>query len=120
MSEKSSDQFDFQAFKKALESLDLESWVEFYADTAEWIEYKHNFPPRSPRLMSGKKEIVNFLAGVKSSNVILKIEDEVIGQTRAACCLWVTLPDGKRIVENIIIHYSDGKITKQVDVEAWD
>jgi len=30
------------------------------------------------------------------------------------------LRDGRRIVEHVIIHYAGGRITRQVDVEAWD
>ena len=50
----------------------------------------------------------------------LEIGDEVIGPDRAAFRVWCTLPDGRRIIEHVIIHYADGKITRQVDVEAWD
>src|SRR5690606_4101138 len=32
----------------------------------------------------------------------------------------VMLRDGRRIVEHVIIHYAGGRITRQVDVEAWD
>jgi len=71
-------------------------------------------------VMKGKSEIRDFLADVKASNITLVIEDEVVGPNRAAFCVWCTFPDGKQVVENVIIHISDGKITRQVDVEAWD
>jgi hypothetical protein len=70
--------------------------------------------------MNGRREIEEFLARVKSSDVSLEIGDEVIGPDRAAFRVWCTLPDGRRIIEHVIIHYADGKITRQVDVEAWD
>jgi len=112
--------FDFEAFKMAFVGQDIKSWATFFADDAEWIEYKHTHPPGSPRRMTGKAQIEEFLADVKASNITLKIEDEVVGPTRAAFCVWCLLPGGKRVVENVIIHFSGGKITKQVDVEAWD
>jgi SnoaL-like domain len=112
--------FDFPAFKRALVTQDVAAWTAFYADDAEWLEYKESYPPRSPRRMRGKREIAEFLARVKSSNVELVIEDEVVGPDRAAFCLWCTLPDRRRIIEHIIIHCRDGRITRQVDVESWD
>jgi len=57
---------------------------------------------------------------VKASNVTLAIEDEVVGSNRAAFRVWCVLPDGKRIIEHVIIHFSNDRLTRQVDVEAWD
>ena len=34
--------------------------------------------------------------------------------------IWCGLADGRRIIEHVIIHHAKGKITRQVDVEAWD
>ena len=112
--------FNFDAFRKAFESQDIDAWLAFYADNAEWIEYRHNAPPRAPNRMIGKKAIGDFLNRVKGSNVRLSISDEVIGPNRAAFCVTVELSDGKRIIENIIIHIEAGKIVREVDVEAWD
>ncbi len=30
------------------------------------------------------------------------------------------MPDGRRIIENVIVGHPDGLITRQTDVEAWD
>jgi ketosteroid isomerase-like protein len=112
--------FDFAAFKRAIENQDVDAWLNFYADEAEWVEYRHNAPPRAPNRMVGKAQIGDFLRRVKGSNVTLAISDEVIGDTRAAFCLTVVMASGKRIIENIIVHFDSGKITRQTDVEAWD
>ena len=112
--------FDFPAFRTAMEALDIGAWVGFYADDAEWLEYKHSYPPSSPRRISGRGEIEAFLTRVGAGGVDLSVTDEVVGPGRAAFCLWCTLPDGRRIIENIIIHFQDGRITRQVDVESWD
>jgi SnoaL-like domain len=112
--------FDFAGFKRAFESQDIEAWLSYFDDAAEWIEYRHNAPPASPNRMRGKSEIGTFLGRVKGSNVRLELGDEVLGPTRAAFCVTCTLPDGRRIIENVIVHLKDGKIVRQVDVEAWD
>lgn len=113
--------FEFSAFKQAIIAQDVEAWASFYAIDAEWIECRHMHPPRAPNRIVGKSDIKAFLSEVKRSDVALAVSDEVIGPTRAAYCLTCTLSDGeRRIIEHVIIHYADGKITRQVDVEAWD
>jgi hypothetical protein len=113
--------FDFAAFKGAFTSQDVVAWISFYASDAEWIEYRDTHPPRAPNRMVGQSDIEAFLLRVKGSNVSLSISDEVVGPTRAAFCLTCTLSDGvRRIIEHVIIQYTGNKITRQVDVEAWD
>ena len=73
--------------------------------------------------MAGQPEIGAFLAQVEGSKVALSISDEIVGPTRAAFCVTCTLPDPdgvRRIIEHVIIHYANGMIIRQVDVEAWD
>ena len=113
--------FDFDAFKQAVMSQDVDRWISFYAPDAEWIEYRHTNPPRAPNRMVGQPDIKAFLGRVKASNISIAITDQIVGPTRAAFCVTCTLSDGvRRIIEHVIIHYSDGRITRQVDVEAWD
>lgn len=112
--------FDFAGFKRAFESQDVAAWLAFFADGAEWIEYRHSNPPRSPNRMVGREQIGAFLNRVKGSNLKLALSDEVLGPERAAFCVTCTLPSGNRIIENVIVHHSAGKIVRQVDVEAWD
>lgn len=113
-------EFDFAAFKRAFERRDLDSWVSFYADDAEWIEYRHFSPPRSPNRMVSKQQIAEFLSRICSADFGTTIVDEVIGGDRFAFSIDCTLPDGKHIFENIMIHTENGKVVRQVDVEAWD
>jgi hypothetical protein len=120
MTETRATSFDFAAFKQAFETQDVEGWLAFYDDQAEWVEYRHKNPPRAPNRMTAKDASGAFLHRVKGSNVQLSLSDEVIGPTRAAFCVTCTLPNGDRIIENVIVHHKQGKIARQVDVEAWD
>ncbi len=112
--------FDFAAFKRAFEEQDVDVWLGFYADDAEWTEYRHNAPPRTPHRMAGRAQIGDFLRRVKASNVKLSIGDEVIGDGRFAFRVTAVLGSDRRIIENVIVHVEGGKITRQTDVEAWD
>jgi len=113
--------FDFDTFKKAFQSQDVETWITFYAPNAEWVEYRHTNPPHAPNRVVGQPEIKAVPGRVKASNISIVITDEILGPTRAAFCDTCTLSDGaRRIIEHVIIHYSNGRIIRQVDVEAWD
>jgi hypothetical protein len=70
--------------------------------------------------MIGKQAIAEFLASVCPADLTITIGDEVIAGDRAAFSVTVSFPDGKRVVEHVIIQSRDGKITRQVVVEAWD
>jgi hypothetical protein len=115
-----SNEFDFVGFKSAMERKDPDSWFGFYADEAEWTEYRHFSPPRDPNRMTTKEQIADFIRRVCSSDVDITIGDEVIASERLAFSIDVALPDGKHIFEHTIADIENGKITRQVEVEAWD
>lgn len=112
--------FDFNAFKAAHEGQDIEAWLSFYGDNAQWVSYRHANPPRNPHVLTGREQIGAFLKRMKASEVHLSIRDEVLNSQRSAFCVICTLPNGCRVIEHVIIHHPDGKIVRQVDVEAWD
>ena len=113
--------FDFAAYKAAFEAKDVEPWLAFYADDAEWIEYNsQDDPPRTPNVMRGRGAIRAFIEHVASLPISLRLSDEVIGAERIAFVCWVDLGGGRRIIEHVIAHVRDGRIVRHVDVEAWD
>jgi ketosteroid isomerase-like protein len=112
--------FDFAGQKRAYEEKDVSALVAFFADDVEWIEYKNSAPPRLPHRMTDKETIRKFVQGVADADVKLQVSDEVIGDGRIAFCITCILADDRRGIEHVIIHLRDGKIVRQVDVEAWD
>jgi ketosteroid isomerase-like protein len=112
--------FDFAEYKRAFQAQDVDAWLAFYADDAEWIEYRHSNPPRNPNRMAGREEIRAFLNRIKAAGIQIALSDEVLSGTRTAFCVTCILPGGKRIIEHVILHHAGGKIARQVDVEAWD
>jgi ketosteroid isomerase-like protein len=112
--------FDFTGYRDAVAALDVERWLAFYAPDAEWREYRQANPPRAPHLMRGAEEIGAFLCQIAASELRLTIDNELVDARRAAYTLTVTLADGSRIIENVILAHRDGLITDQIDVEAWD
>jgi hypothetical protein len=92
----------------------------FYAEDAQWIEYKPSAPPRAPIHMIGKAQIKAFIEAVLGSDLEITLADEVVGDERAAFSLTCSSPDGKRVYEQVIVQLRGGKVVRQVDVEAWD
>jgi len=88
MTESEPASFDFDAFKQAFIAQDIDVWGSFFTEDAEWLEYRHSHPPRSPNRMSGRSEIKEFLARLKDSNVTLDISEESLARImpRSALC----------------------------------
>jgi hypothetical protein len=96
------------------------AWAAFYADDAEWIEYRYSAPPGAPHRMEGRERIRAVLEQVIAAGLRVELSDEILADGRAAFRADVELPDGRRIVEHTMIWTAGGAITRQVDVEAWD
>jgi ketosteroid isomerase-like protein len=111
---------DFAAFKRAFERKDFDSCLTFYADDAEWIEYRHSSPPRSPNRMVGKRQIDVFLRVICDADLGITLADEVVGEDRSAFSVDCALSYGRHVFEHVIAHVRDGQVIRQVDVEAWD
>src|SRR4028118_1311685 len=75
---------DFASFKEAFEGKDLDRWLPFYAQEAEWIEYRHISPPRAPNRMVGKHQIADLLRRVCGADLEITIADEAITPYRVA------------------------------------
>jgi hypothetical protein len=114
--------FDFDAWRAAVESRDVEAWLAFFADGSSWIEYRPGNPPRAPRVLAGKDEIRAWLEEIRPTPAELVITHELVGERRIAYRLTVTFAlDGRQIVEHVIADLDDeGRVASQVDVEIWD
>jgi SnoaL-like protein len=114
--------FDFEAWRAAVESRDVEAWLAQFADGAEWIEYRPGDPPSSPRVLAGKDEIRAWLEEIEPTPADLRITHELVGERRIAYRLTVTFAgSGRQIVEHVIADLDgDGRVVSQVDVEVAD
>jgi ketosteroid isomerase-like protein len=112
--------FDFAKFKRAYETKDAATRAACYAEDAQWIEYRHQDPPRRSSRLKGRAAIEDFLRQVEAWPISLKIEDEILAGDRIAFRSWVDLADGRRIIEHVMLYVENGQIVQQIEVEAWD
>jgi hypothetical protein len=112
--------FDFEVLRRALEQSDAETLSSLYADDAEIKTVNRNTTPSSPQVLSGKEEIEEVLRDVCSRDMTHRIENEVIGEDRIAFNEACEYSDGTKVLTSAMLEVKDGKIFRQVNIEAWD
>jgi ketosteroid isomerase-like protein len=111
---------DLETFRQAAEGKDPDSLLGLYADDAEYVRVDRNSTPSSPMALRGKEEISEYLRDVFSRDMTHSIENEVVGENRAAFNWACEYPDGTKVLAGETVELRDGKIVRQVSVQAWD
>lgn len=111
---------DFEALRRAHEEHDADLALSLYADDAEIRIIDRNSPPSSPFVLRGKEQISEYLRDVFGREMTHHVENEVIGENRAALNVACQYPDGTRVLCAGTLEVRDGKIVREVDVQAWD
>lgn len=112
--------FDFEAMRRAIEGLDADLLVGLYADDAELRIVNKSTTPSSPRELHGKEEIATYLRDVCGRAMTHRVHNEVIGEDRVAFNEACEYPDGTKVLAATTLDLRDGKVVRQVNVEAWD
>jgi hypothetical protein len=118
--QKSAGGLDFEAMRRAIEQLDADLLTSLYADNAEMRIVNRNTTPSSPRELRGKEEITKHLRDVCGRAMTHRVENEVIGEERVAFNEACEYSDGTRVLAATTLDVRDGKVVRQVNVEAWD
>jgi SnoaL-like protein len=111
---------DFETLRRAIEERDAETLIGLYADDAELRTVNKNATPSSPRVLRGKAEISEYLRDVCGREMTHRVENEVVGDERITFFEACEYPDGTRVLGAQSLELRDGKISRQVNVEAWD
>jgi hypothetical protein len=111
---------DFEVLRRADEQNDVELLASFYADDAEAYLISKDNPLSSPYELRGKEEIAEYLRDVCGREMKHNIEREVVGEDRIAFNEACKYPDGTCVLAATTLEVKDGKIFRQVTVEAWD
>ena len=111
---------DFETLRRAIEGRDADTLVGFYADDAEVRTVNRNTTPSSPQVLRGKEQISEYLRDVCGRAMTHRIEDEVVGGNRVAFNEACEYPDGTKVFTAMTLDVRDGKVVRQVNVEAWD
>lgn len=111
---------DIEALRRAIEGRDLDLMLGFYADDAEMLTVDRNSPPSRPHELHGKAEISDHLRDVFSREMTHRVEDVVAVDDRLAFTEACEYSDGTKVLAAGTCELRDGKIHRQVNVQAWD
>jgi ketosteroid isomerase-like protein len=113
--------FDFAAFRRALERVDVKGIAETFAEDGEWIEIDSRTPPASPTVLRGREAITRLGEHVATLGLDIRVYDEVIGDGRVAYSTECTYPDGKRVMATATLEIDgDGRVAKLREVQVFD
>jgi ketosteroid isomerase-like protein len=105
---------------RAIEQCNLDMIMNCYADDAELQVVDRDHPPSRPLEFHGKQSIAGYFRDICSRPLTHKIEQEVIGGNQLAFTEACEYPDGSRVLATEMFELSDGKVSRQVTVQAWD
>jgi len=119
MSVAATTQTALEAFGAAVARKDYDALESCYAEDAVVVSYSERNRPSSAEVLRGPQAIV---AVYRETPEELKHEltDEVCGYDRFAFTMRCTYPSGELVLWTAICHVTDGLITRQIGVEAWD
>ena len=112
--------FDIEALRRAVEQRDVAGQLAMFADDAEVLMFDKDNPPASPATLRGKEAIGKLLEDVNSRDMRHKVIGPVVNGDSAAYGIECRYPDGKQVVCAALLDLRDGKIVRQVGLQAWD
>ncbi|MFC5907930.1 nuclear transport factor 2 family protein [Streptacidiphilus monticola] len=112
--------FDADTLRRGIEGHTPETLLSLYRDDAEIRLVNRNATPSHPQIVTGRDAIGAMLTDVYSRDLTHKLEQCVIQGDTVAYSESCEYPDGLRVLSESMITLRDGKISKQVMIEAWD
>ncbi|OGL40436.1 hypothetical protein A3J32_03530 [Candidatus Saccharibacteria bacterium RIFCSPLOWO2_02_FULL_46_7] len=109
--------FNLTNLKQAWEKGDAATLAGFVADSFEQTEIDESTPPNAPRKRT-RLEYLDMAERGLSSGAKMKVYNLVPGDERAAYSFTCHMPSGVKMVGNSIIEIKNGKIIKEVTVQA--
>jgi ketosteroid isomerase-like protein len=104
----------------AREDRDLDRMLSLYADDAELRIVDTTHPPSRPLELCGKQAITAHFRDIFGREMTHKVIDEVVGSDRLSFSEDCEYPDGSHVYANATLELRDGKIVREVEVQAWD
>jgi hypothetical protein len=112
--------FDTETLRRGIEGQTPQTLLSLYADDAELRVVNRNSQPSHPKVLHGRDEIAEMLDDVYSRDMTHKLEGCVIQGDHAAYSESCEYADGVRVLSESMITLRDGKISRQLLIEAWD
>ena len=112
--------FDLAALKDAIERGDATGQLALYAPDAEVRLVDRITTPGSPRVLHGRDEIAGWIEDVCSRDMTHRVDQQVVGDGRAAFAESCRYPDGTNVLCMTVLDVEGGRIVRQLAIQAWD
>lgn len=112
--------FDVETLRRGVEERDADALNSLYADDAECILIDKTNPPGRPRELRGKEAIAEFNRDLTGRDMTHRLDKVVVSGDSGAYSDACEYSDGTRVYCAAVLDLKDGKIARQVCVQAWD
>ncbi len=106
--------------RAALEGSDGETLVSLYADDAELQVIDRNHQPSHPLTLRGKSAIAAYWTDICGRALRHRVEHVIAAGDSLAYDEACAYPDGTAVRCVAMLEVVDGRIARQVGVQAWD
>lgn len=106
--------------QRAIETRDTQTLAGFYADNAVLQVIDRDNPPSNPREVKGRDAITAYYADLCGQDMTHHIDNAVASDARLAFTQTCRYPEGARVFCASMLELAEGKIARQVSIQAWD
>jgi hypothetical protein len=112
--------FDLAALRRGIEERDAECLIGLYAEDAELRVVDKTNTPSQPRVLHGKREIAEYLTDICGREMTHQVDHLMTDGRTVSFTEACQYPDGMRVLAQATMDLSDGRITRELAVQAWD
>lgn len=105
---------------QGLEQRDVSTMLGLYDENAEVTLIDKNHTPSRPMIMRGRSSVESYYKDVLTRPLKHHIDDEVMSDNHYAYTDTCEYPDGSKVFSSVMATLKDGKIVKEVELQAWD
>jgi ketosteroid isomerase-like protein len=106
--------------RAAIESRDADGVLAWYAPDAELTVVDGDHGPSRPQTYRGTDALGEYYRDLCGRNIDHEVRDIVSTPTGLGFAQHCRYPDGTRVLCVTVAEISDGRITRQTAVQAWD
>jgi ketosteroid isomerase-like protein len=94
--------------------------AQYVTDDVEFVEIDQRTPPSAPGVHRGRDALIALGDDLERRGIRMELDDGFLTDERGAARVVCTYPDGRRVVEHVLLTLRDGKIARWSGVQAWD